>query len=429
MLDKGVSGCDSNRNGGACVRILMVNTEYTRGGAARVARTLHGIMNASPDHESLFVYGRGPKAKGSEAVRSCCQPEVYFHGLLTRLTGLQGYGSWLSTKRSIRLMLDWRPDVIHFHNIHGYYLNLSIARAVGKLEIPVVWTLHDAWPLTGRCAYFFECDRWKTGCGHCPDLSRYPKTYRDSSAFMWKRKKAALTQGWNPITVCPSQWLADQVKKSYLSKYRLEVIPNGIDTETFRPREKVATRERLGISAEKKIILFVAADLADERKGARYFFESLQHIKGDDWMVLTLGKRVNLTGKLLAVIDVKQLGFISNRDLLAEVYSAADVLCISSLDEVFGLVVTESMACGTPVVGFRVGGIPEQVTDDCGILVEPRDAQGLGKAITQLLQDDVLRKKMSENCRDRAVAEYSISKFRDRYVKVYSSVIEGDGGQ
>ncbi|MFC2106169.1 glycosyltransferase [Candidatus Bipolaricaulota bacterium] len=316
-------------------------------------------------------------------------------------------------------------DLIHLHNIHGYCLNLSIAGSLAELGTPVVWTLHDAWPLTGRCAYSLQCDRWKNGCGQCPDMSRYPKGHFDTSAFMWKRKKAAFTQQWNPTIVCPSKWLADQVRESYLRKSRIEIIPNGIDTDTFTPKEKATARKRLGLPLKKKIVLFVAADLADERKGARYFFESLQHIKGDDWMVLTLGKRVNLSGKLPERVDVKQLGYISNRDSLAEMYSVADVLCVSSLDEVFGLVVTESMACGTPVVGFRVGGILEQITDDCGALVEPRDVKGLGEAITKLLQDDDLREKMSVNCRDRAVAEYSISKFRDRYVSLYHEIAEG----
>ena len=157
------------------MKVLMVNTEYTRGGAARIAGTLHGTLNASPSHESLFAYGRGPTKQSSQAVRFALQPEVYLHALITRLTGIQGYGTWLSTRRLLRLIRNWKPNLIHFHNIHGYYLDLSIARAVGKLKIPVVWTLHEAWSLTGRCAYFFECNRWRTDCGQCPDLRSYPK--------------------------------------------------------------------------------------------------------------------------------------------------------------------------------------------------------------------------------------------------------------
>jgi len=406
------------------VRVLMVNTEYGRGGASRIAQTLHKAVNASSDHESLFAYGRGPKRQDSRTVRFALSPEVYLHAFLTRLTGLQGYGTWLSTKRLLHLIRDWKPDVIHFHNIHGYYLDLSIARAVGKLETPVVWTLHDAWPLTGRCAYFFECSRWKTGCGHCPDLSRYPKTYFDSSAFMWKKKKRTFTHGWNPIIVCPSQWLADQVKESYLRKFRIEVIPNAIDIQTFRPRDRSEVREELGLPNDKKIVLFAAADLADERKGARYFFECLNFVEADKWMAVTVGKRVNVWRMLNRQVKIKQLGYVAGSEVMAKVYSAADLFCITSLDDNFPTTVLESLACGTPVVGFRIGGIPEQVTDDCGILVPPRDAKALSAAIAKLIQDDRLREELSTNCRARAVADYSISKFRDRYLTVYNRAIE-----
>jgi len=244
---------------------------------------------------------------------------------------------------------------------------------------------------------------------------------------MWKKKKAAFTQGWNPTIVCPSQWLADQVKESYLGKFPIEVIPNGIDTETFRPREKAAAREQLGLPPEKKIVLFAAADLADERKGARYFFESLNFVEAESWMAVTVGKRIDVRRMLKHEVEIKQLGYVAGSEAMAKIYDAADLFCITSLDDNFPTTVLESLACGTPVVGFRVGGISEQVSDDCGILVEPRDAQGLGKAITRLLQDDTLRAKMSENCRARAVAEYSIPKFRDRYIDVYNRVLEGHG--
>ena len=239
------------------------------------------------------------------------------------------------------------------------------------------------------------------------------------------KKNAAFTQGWNPLIVCPSQWLADRVRESYLSKYRIEVIPNGIDTEVFSPKAKMAARERLGIHPEKRIVLFVAADLRDERKGARYFFEALPYIKADDWLVLTLGKKVDLKGELTRITNIKQLGYISDRNVLSEVYSAADVFCISSLDDNFPTTVLESLACATPVVGFKVGGIPEQVVEDCGTLVSPRDAKALGKAITELLQDSGLREKMSKNCRVRAVAHYSVEEFQDRYVRLYNKIIEG----
>jgi len=405
------------------MRILRVNTVYERGGAAGKAQTLHFELSRLEGWESLFAYGRGPKVKESGVVRFVLQPEVYFHILLTRLTGLQGYGTWLSTRRLLHLIRDWKPDVIHFHNIHGYYLDLSIARAVGKLQIPVVWTLHDGWALTGRCAYFFECNRWKTGCGNCPNLSWYPKTYLDSSAFMWKKKKECFISEWNPVIVCPSQWLADKVKESYLNKFKIKVIPNGVDTEIFKPEDKIEIRKKLKISPDKKVILFVAVNLRDERKGAKYFFEALKYIKADNWMVLTIGKRINLNREVKTAVNIKQLGYISDKNLISDIYNAADVFCITSLDDNFPTTVLESMACGISVVGFKVGGIPEQVSKDCGILVEPKDAKALGEALEKIINDEKMREEFSINCRKRALENYSIEKFKERYTKLYKEVL------
>ena len=141
--------------------------------------------------------------------------------------------------------------------------------------------------------------------------------------------------------------------------------------------------------------------------------------------MLTIGKKINLTEGIKAEVDIRQLGYVPDKKLLSEIYNAADIFCITSIDEVFGLTVTESMACGVPVVGFRVGGIPEQVTEDCGILVNSKDTEALGKALEKLLNDDDLRKKFSENCRKRVLQNYTIEKFTDNYIKIYNDALRG----
>lgn len=145
---------------------------------------------------------------------------MYLHAFLTRAIGIQGYGSKASTRCLLWLIRQWKPDILHFHNIHGYYLNLGIARAIGRLGIPVVWTLHGGWPLTGRCAYFFNCSRWKIGCGQCPNLRSYPRTYFDTSRIMWRKKRELLGGVWNPVIVTPSQWLANLVLEAFRSVWR-----------------------------------------------------------------------------------------------------------------------------------------------------------------------------------------------------------------
>ncbi|MCL6557367.1 MAG: glycosyltransferase [Firmicutes bacterium] len=407
------------------MRVLMVNTAYTQGGAALVARTLHKAVNASPGHESFFAYGRGPSKQEPEAVRFASQTEVYFHAFLTRVTGIQGYGTWLSARRLLRLIRDWKPNIIHFHNLHGYYLDLNIAKAVGELGIPVIWTLHDAWPLTGRCAYFFECNRWRIGCGRCPDLRSYPRTFFDSSALMWPKKRELLGGVWKPIIVTPSQWLAGLVLEACAGRCRVEVIPNGVDTHIFRPRDRLKIRGKLGLPKDKKVVPFAAADLRDERKGARYFFESFNFVEADNWMVITAGKMVKVPPIFGTRVPIKQLGYLSGSETMSEIYSVADLFCITSLEDNFPTTVLESMSCGTPVVGFSVGGIPEQVTEGCGQLVPPRDARALGRAITALLNDDQLRRTMGIRCRERTVRKYSLERFSERYLRLYHELSGG----
>ena len=406
------------------MRVLIVNTVYKRGGAAGIAQTLHRELNHLDGWESLFAYGRGPKAKEPRAVRFALQPEVYLHIALTRLTGLQGYGTWLSTKRLIRLIQEWKPDVIHFHNIHGYYLNLSIAKAVDKLGIPVVWTLHDAWPLSGRCGFFLDCERWKTGCGKCPYPREYPKTYFDSSAWMWPRKRKLLGEVWKPVIVTPSKWLANLVSEACDGRLRVEIIPNGIDTTVFHPVDRLQARKELGLPEDKKIVLFAAAKPSERRKGIVYFFEALKYVQADNWMALAVGGAADLAKWVPQGVKVRQLGYVKGAEVMAKVYSAADLYCITSLADNFPTTVLESMACKTPVVGFAVGGIPEQVTEECGRLVEPGNAKALGKIITDLLNEDTKRKKIGELCRKRVEQEYNLQLFIKRHLTLYRRLAE-----
>lgn len=398
----------------------MVNTEFNRGGAAQIARTLFQSLNKRKEFECYFAYGRGEKVDDERVIKFAYLLEVYFQGLLTRCFGLQGYGSWFSTRQLEKFIIREKFDLIHLHNLHGYYLNLDFIKFLGRLDIPVVWTLHDGWPITGRCAYWFDCEKWKMGCEKCSDLSRYPKTFIDSSSFMWKKKKEYFNSGWNPTIICPSRWLADRVRESYLNKYQIEVIPNAVDTEIFKPKDKDFIRKKYGISTKKRVVLSIAADLQDERKGAKYFLKSLEYIKSD-LMIITLGKKLNFESSIgINNIEIKQLGYIKDRNKISEVYNIADIFCISSLDDNFPTTVLEALACGVPVVGFKVGGIPEQVTEDCGIIVKSKDTEALGRALEKFLNDNELRKKVSENCRKRVLENYTIEKFTDNYVKVYN---------
>ncbi|MBA7543205.1 D-inositol-3-phosphate glycosyltransferase [subsurface metagenome] len=403
----------------------MINTEFNRGGAAKIARTLYQTLNKKDEITCYFAYGRGNGPKEETVYKFAFLPEIYFQGFLTRTTGLQGYGSWFSTKRLEKYIIKGNFDLIHLHNIHGYFLNLKFINFLEQLNISVVWTLHDGWALTGRCAYFFNCEKWKARCKNCPDLTLYPKAFIDSSSFMWKKKKNYFSSGWNPVIVCPSQWLANRVKESYLKKYQVKVIPNAVDIEIFKPKNKNILRNKYEIPTEKKVILCLAADLEDERKGIKYFFKSLKYITAKNWMVVTVGKAINYDKIKEIDIEIKQMGYIKDKNNISDIYNLADIFCISSLDDNFPTTVLEAIACGIPVAGFKVGGIPEQVTEGCGFMVKSKDAKTLGEAMGNLLNNDEMRKIFSENCRKRVLQNYTIKEFADNYMKIYNESLKG----
>lgn len=409
------------------MRILRVNTSCSRGGAADKASSLHEVLGRMDEVEDLVAYGRGTSPNDPTSVRFTLPFEVYTHALVTRLTGLQGYGTPISTKRLRKIIRNFNPDILHAHNLHGYYVDLgSAAAATGNLGIPIVWTFHDAWPLTGRCAFFFDCTHWRQGCGSCPDLRRYPRAFLDTTRFMWRRKRKLFGEHWDPVIVTPSQWLADHVAEACGSVCRIEVIPNGIDVEQFSPQNQERARSELGLPQDKKVVLFAAADLADERKGARHFFDGLRHVEAENWIVATVGKTMQEQAFIPKNVTLMQLGYLGGRDAMATAYNAADLYCIASLDDNLPTTVLESLACGTPVVGFSVGGIPEQVPSDCGQLVSPKDSRALGRAMSTLLEDDTLRELMGRSCRRRAEEEYDLHRFVERYLALYHELVGGD---
>ena len=226
------------------------------------------------------------------------------------------------------------------------------------------------------------------------------------------------------MIVTPSRWLANLVAKACDERCRVEVIPNGIDTTAFRPVNRAQARKKLGLPSERKIVLFTAAKPSEKRKGIAYFFETLKYVQADSWMALAVGGKVDIARWVPYGVEVRQLGYVRGAEAMAKVYSAADLYCITSLADNFPTTVLESMACGISVVGFKVGGIPEQVSKDCGILVEPQNAKALGKTLEKIINDEKMREKFGLNCRKRALENYSIEKFKERYIKLYKEILE-----
>lgn len=369
------------------MKILQINSHYNQGGAARIVACIHRQL-LQQGEESYVAYGRGKVS----AEQNVCQfggiVQEYVSALVSRIFGIHGWCNKGATKRLIAYMDQVKPDVVHLHAVHGYYLNLPMVfDYLNKYNIPCVWTFHDCFAFTGNCGYYFQCEKWKSGCGNCPNIHNYPNSlWFDHSGWMWKRKKELFTAGGAKVIVSPSQWLTDEAKKSFFGKYECVTVRNGIEAGTvFYPRDRKVCREKYGYSMEENLVLGIAVGYDDVRKGAKYIIQLAKDLEKEAKVIL-IGWNEKNNNMLEGVTNVVTLPNTSSTEMLAEYYSMADVFVIPSLAENYATVTLESMACGTPAVGFQAGGIPEQLTEGKGIAVETGNQQQFDNAVRTVLQ-------------------------------------------
>lgn len=301
---------------------------------------------------------------------------------LARITGFNGCFAWFETYKLLKKIDEFKPDVIHFHNLHDSYINLPMLFSyIKKHNVPTVWTLHDCWAFTGQCPYFTiaKCDKWKTGCHNCPQYKEYPASLYDNTKRMWNLKKKWFTGIENMTIVTPSKWLAELAKESYLKGYPIEVINNGIDLDVFKPTPG-NFRERYGIPAEKHIVLGVSFAWG-YRKGLDCFVEMAEKL-GDQYQIVLVGTDdeidKNLSQKIISIHRTQ------NQKELAEIYSAADVFAMPTREENYPTVNMEAIACGTPVVTFDTGGSPEMLNEKVDRVVPVDDVNEMMSEIKNI---------------------------------------------
>lgn len=336
------------------------------------------------------------------------------HMYLARFTGNNACFSVHNTKRFLKQIDQIRPDIIHLHNLHGWFINLPILFAyIKNHNIPVIWTLHDCWSFTGHCPHFtmVKCDRWKTGCYNCPQYREYPESYVDNSASMYAQKKKWFTGVKNLTIVTPSHWLADLVKESYLKDYPVKVIHNGIDLDVFKPTPS-NFRQKNGIDDGKHIILGVAFGWG-KRKGLDVFVELSERLDSEEYQIVLVGTDDNVDKQLPS--NIISIHRTQDQKELAEIYTAADVFVNPTREENYPTVNMEALACGTPVITFKTGGSPEIINDSCGISVDCDDVAMLEKKIRQVC----VRKIFDANsCLNRA-SDFDRNNRLKEYVDLY----------
>ena len=338
---------------------------------------------------------------------------------LARITGFNGCFAWFETYKLLKKIDEFKPDIIHLHNLHDSYINLPMLFSyIKKHNVPTVWTLHDCWAFTGQCPHFtiVKCDKWKVGCHNCPQYKEYPASLYDNTKKMWQLKKKWFTGVKNMTIVTPSEWLAGLARESYLKQYPIEVINNGIDLNVFKPSHS-NFRERYEIPAEKHIILGVSFAWG-YRKGLDCFVEIAEKL-GEQYQIVLVGTDDEIDKNLPH--NIISIHRTQNQKELAEVYSAADVFVMPTREENYPTVNMEAIACGTPVVTFDTGGSPEMLDDKTGIVVEANDIEATKKAIKDICE----KKKCNDEEYIVACSKKSDMKKRfAEYIELYANVLE-----
>lgn len=398
------------------MRVLQINSVCGYGSTGRIATDLYDVL-VKDGHECCIAYGRGCAPSGYKTIKIGNKFDFYSHVLKTRFFDLHGLGSSSATKKLIKEIEEYSPDIIQLHNIHGYYVNIKILfEYLSTLSIPIVWLLHDAWAISGHSAHF-ELDNK----GSIPEKNanskqhrEYPKSlFLDNSKRNYLLKKELFNKVKNLNIVTPSMWLAELVEKSFLSNNPIQVIHNGIDLTKFKPT-KSNLREMYDLS-NKKVLIGVASTWT-ETKGLT-IFNKLADALDDKFKIILVGVskevRKHINTKIICISRTE------NTEELAGIYTSADIFINPTLEDNFPTTNIESLACGTPVITFNTGGSAESLNEESGIVIEKGDINMLIKTVSSMVFNDLSK----ENCIKRANSFNKHNKYME-YIYLYKDVLK-----
>lgn len=377
--------------------------------------------------ESYIAYSRGRdgiKPCQSQLVPVGDKWSVRWHGVMTRLFDRHGLASTRATKAFIEEIKRIGPDVIHIHNIHGYFLNYRMLfDYLASANIPVIWTVHDCWLYTGHCYHYAYagCDKWQTHCTHCPQKTAFPASYlvdRSSQNFTDKRDAFNGVPKSLMRFVTVSHWMRDEMSRSFLKGYDYQVIHNGIDTEVFAPCDTTIVKQKYGLEGKRHILLGVASIWSDE-KGLSEFKYIASQLKEDEALVM-----VGVSEEVRASLpkNIVAISRTENIQQLAQLYAASDVFINPTWQDNYPTVNLEAIACGTPVVTYRTGGSIESVTPDTGLVVEQGDKEGLLKVARVVASRG--KEYYALRCRAYALANFRKEDRYADYLRLYDEMLE-----
>lgn len=402
-------------------KVLQINSVVNTGSTGRIVEQMgsHAIKNG---WESSIAYGRNASISESKLIKIGKKCDIYIHRLYTIIYDRHGLASVDATKKLINEIQVISPDVIHLHNIHGYYLNYPLLfDYLSGQTIPVIWTLHDCWAFTGHCSYFsnINCIKWQDHCAECPKKINYPSAIiMDNSFNNYDFKKKYFNQNKNITIVAVSNWLGGLVYKSFLQNHKIEVIYNGVNLDCFRHTQECSSiDEKYGLK-NKKVLLAVATSWGKSK--GWYDYIKLSELLPPENVIVMIGLSKKQKKTLPPfIIGIERTESVAELVLL---YSRADVLLNLSYQETFGMTTVEAMACGTPVIVYNSTASPELINKKTGIIVEPGDINEVLKAIKEILKKGKIYYK--EYCRQLAVDKYNIEDRFNDYIELYEKSIK-----
>lgn len=394
-------------------RLLQINVTVNFGSTGKIAEQI-GRVALENGWDSSIAYSRAAKKSESALIKIGSKFSFIWHLLQARLFDRAGLGSVIATRKLIQDIERFNPDIVHLHNIHGYVLNYRhMFEYLNQKKIPVVWTFHDFWAITGHCAYFYQCEKWKFGCGECGKLRDYPRSITDCSRYNLHIKRELFSNS-NLHLVAVSPWMKSYIKESILKEKPITVIPNGVDVQVFYNRNISKYQD----IPDGEYIMLAVAIKWDNRKGLRDYIKLSSLLNDGEKIVL-----VGLTDKQIKQLPSNVIGLprTETQDKLAELYSRADVVLSLSYAETFGLTIAESMACGTPVVAYDNTAQGDLLTEDTGVKVKTGDVDGVYKAIQEVKIKG--KEFYSHACRTRAEEHFDKDKCFKKYIELYETLL------
>ena len=409
------------------MKVLHLNAgdQWMTGGTGVAVDRLHrGLRRAGIDSRVVYGYAQVESPYTEVLPRSWRLLERLLGEVTSRL-GLNEIQNVVSTLKIKKTPRYEDADLLHLHCLHGQFISYLALPFLAADKL-TVFTLHDMWAFTGHCTFSYGCTRFQTGCGRCPHPEVYPPLKRDSTRLEWKLKNWVYRRV-RPVFVAPSRWQAEQARQGMLKDFKIHYIPYGVDTEVYRPLDPERCRSVLGIPAGKRVLMSCAVSVSDRRKGGDLLEEALKglptSLKAETVLILMGhgGEAFQDLG-----LETVNLGYVAGDPLKVVAYSAADLFLFPTRAESFGIVSIESQACGTPVVSFRVGGVPEHVRSGVtGYLAEPENVRQFRDGVLRLLEHGAGRDRMRGQCRALVEREYSLEGHVGHHIALYRDVLEG----